>query len=96
MGAADEENVEAVCPQFCALFYKQPEHTEAVLIGGIRMKRYCVTFTQNWSYTVEAESEDEAEALAYKEFQSEMRRSVSNTCYDYYETECLDPDDNED
>ena len=59
------------------------------------MKRYNVTFVQNWSYTVEAESKDEAETLAYKEFQSEMRRSIANTCYDDYETQCLDGDDDD-
>lgn len=57
------------------------------------MKRYNVIFTQNWAYTVEAENEDEAEALAFKEFQSEMRRSSGSTCYDYCETQCLDHDD---
>ena len=59
------------------------------------MKRYNVIFTQNWAYTVEAESEDEAETLAFKEFQSEMRRSVASTCYDDCETQCLDTDDDE-
>ena len=60
------------------------------------MKRYNVTFTQFWVYTVEAEDEDSAEELAFKEFQSEMRRSAGSTCYDYIETQCLDPDDDED
>lgn len=60
------------------------------------MKRYNVTFTQFWAYTVEAEDEDSAEELAFKEFQSEMRRSAGSTCYDYIETQCLDPDDDED
>lgn len=60
------------------------------------MKRYNVIFTQNWAYTVEAGSEDEAEALAFKEFQSEVRRPVASTCYDDCEIQCLDPnDDNE-
>lgn len=60
------------------------------------MKRYNVIFTQNWAYTVEAESEDEAETLAFKEFQSEIRRSAGSTCYDYLETQCLDPDEDDD
>lgn len=60
------------------------------------MKRYNVIFTQNWAYTVEAESEDEAESLAFKEFQSEMRRSAGSTCYDDCETQCLDPDEDDD
>ena len=57
------------------------------------MKRYNVIFTQNWAYTVEAENEDEAGDLAFKEFQSEIRRSAGSTCYDYCEAQCLDPDD---
>lgn len=60
------------------------------------MKRYNVTFTQFWAYTVEAEDEDSAEELAFKEFQSEMRRSAGSTCYDHIETQCLDPEDDED
>lgn len=63
---------------------------------GARMKRYNVIFTQYWAYTVEAESEDEAETLAFKEFQSEIRRSAGSTCYDYLETQCLDPDEDDD
>ena len=60
------------------------------------MKRYNVIFTQNWAYTVEAENEDEAGELAFKEFQSEIRRSAGSTCYDDIETQCLDPDEDDD
>ena len=59
-----------------------------------KIKRYNVNFVQNWTYMVEARSEDEAESLAYKEFLSDMHSSVANTFYDYYETECLDEDEN--
>ena len=43
---------------------------------------YRVTFEQYHTYEVEAASEDEAFDKAYKEFLSEMRRSVANTWYD--------------
>ena len=47
--------------------------------------KYKVTFVQYHEYTVEAEDENEAEDVAYKEFQSDMRRPVAQTWWDEIE-----------
>lgn len=49
------------------------------------MKEYWVTFTQNYEYKVEADSESEAEEKAYELFESEMRYPVANIDYDEIE-----------
>jgi hypothetical protein len=54
------------------------------------MDKYNVTYIQYHSYTVEADSEDEAESIAYKEFVSDMRCSVANAYYDDIEIECIE------
>lgn len=54
------------------------------------MSKYNVTYVQYHSYTVEADSEDEAESIAYEEFTSDMRRSVASTYYDDIEIECIE------
>lgn len=51
------------------------------------MPLYDVTFTQYHTYTVEAENENEAENLAYKEFASDMRSPIADTSYDEVEVE---------
>ena len=51
------------------------------------MPEYNVTFTQYHNYVVEAEDENEAENLAYKEFLSDMCSSIANTSYDEVEVE---------
>ena len=56
---------------------------------------YRVTFEQYHTYEVDAKNEDEAFDKAYKEFQSDMRRSVSNTWYDAYDID-YDEDDEDD
>jgi hypothetical protein len=43
---------------------------------------YTVTFTQYWTYDVEAESDDEAENLAFEKFEADMHRSIACTAYD--------------
>lgn len=43
------------------------------------MGRYSVTFTQSYTYEVEAEDEWEAEDFAYTIFQSDMRHPVART-----------------
>lgn len=49
--------------------------------------KYEVTFTRYHTYTVEAEDDDQAEKLAYKEFESDMRRPIADTYYDDVEIE---------
>ena len=46
------------------------------------MARFEVSFIQYHTYDVEADTEEEAEDKAFKEFQSDMRRGVSSTFYD--------------
>ena len=57
------------------------------------MSRYTVTFTQYYTYEVEAESEDIAENEAYEEFKSDMRCPVADTCYDEIEIRCNEEDE---
>ena len=45
------------------------------------MARFEVSFIQYHTYDVEADTEEEAEDKAFKEFQSDMRRGVSSTFY---------------
>ena len=45
------------------------------------MPRFEVSFIQYHTYDVEADTEEEAEDKAFKEFQSDMRRGVSSTFY---------------
>ena len=54
---------------------------------------YKVTFTQLYTYKVEADNEDEAFNKAHKEFVSEMCYPVANTLYDYLDIECEDEDE---
>ena len=56
------------------------------------MKSYTVTFTQYYTYKVEANDEDEALDNAHKEFVSEMRYPVTNTLYDSVDIECEEDD----
>ncbi len=49
---------------------------------------YTITFIQNHTYEVEADSESEAENKAYEEFASDMRRPVAQIWYDEVEIEC--------
>ena len=56
------------------------------------MAKYNVVYTQYYAYTVEADSEDEAESLAYDMFESDMRYPVANTFYDELEIECVEDD----
>ena len=49
--------------------------------------KYKVTFVQYHEYYVEAEDETEAEDIAYKEFQTDMRRPVAKTWWDDIEVE---------
>ena len=51
------------------------------------MTKFKVIFTQYHEYYVEAETEDEAEDIAYKDFQSDMRRPVAQTWWDEIEVE---------
>lgn len=46
------------------------------------MAKFRVTFVQYWVYDVEAEDEEQAEDLAYKEFRSDMYHPTANTHYD--------------
>lgn len=54
------------------------------------MSKYNVVYTQYYSYTVEADNEDEAEDLAHDMFKSDMRYPVANTFYDDVEIECVE------
>ena len=51
--------------------------------------KYTVTFTQYWSYDVDAKTAKEAEDLAYEKFKADMSYPVANTVYDDVE---VDPD----
>ena len=51
--------------------------------------QYTVTFTQEWSNDVDAKTTEEAEDLAYKKFEADMRRPIAHTGYDAVE---VDPD----
>lgn len=55
--------------------------------------RYKVTFIQYEEYEVEAESEEAAEDIAYKEFDADMHRNVARTLYDDMEIECLESEE---
>lgn len=44
--------------------------------------KYEVTFTQSYTYAVEATNEDEAIEMAIEEFEDEMREPIANTYYD--------------
>jgi hypothetical protein len=57
---------------------------------------YTVTFVQYHTYEVDAMDEDEAFHNAYDEFQSDMRSSIANTFYDYFEVECNEDECDED
>ena len=46
------------------------------------MSKFEVSFIQYHTYFVEADTEEEAEDKAFKEFQSDMRCGVSSTFYD--------------
>ena len=56
------------------------------------MAKYNVIYTQYYSYTVEADNEDEAESMAYEEFEADMRYPVANLYYDDVEIECVEAD----
>lgn len=60
------------------------------------MPNFQVTFTQNWVYDVEADTEEEAYDKAYREFLSEMSRSIAHTQYDEVEVECTDEESDDD
>lgn len=62
------------------------------ILRGNDMAKYNVTYTQYYTYTVEADNEDEAESLAYEEFESDMRYPVANLWYDDIEIECAEED----
>ena len=57
------------------------------------MSRYTVTFTQHYTYEIEAENEDAAENEAYEEFESDMRYPVAHTFYDEIEIKCNEEDE---
>lgn len=60
------------------------------------MAKYNICFTQHWSYTVEADSEDEAYNLAYEEFDCDMHRPIATCFYDDCEIECVEENEDED
>lgn len=54
------------------------------------MSQYTVVYTQYYAYTVEANSGNEAQSLAYDMFETDMRSPVANTFYDEVEIECVE------
>lgn len=54
--------------------------------------QYTVTFVQEHDFTVEADSEEEAQEKAYQRFCDLMRRPVANTNYDEVR---IEPEDEE-
>jgi len=57
------------------------------------MAKWNVTFTQYYTYNVDAETEDEAFAKAEKLFDKEVHYPVANTLYDEYDVICTDDGD---
>lgn len=58
--------------------------------------RYRVTFTQYFNYEVEAETEDEAEEIAFEDFEVDMRSPIARLYYDEVDIDPLDNDEEED
>ena len=56
------------------------------------MANWRVTFTTYEDYDVEAETEDEAIAIAERLFTNNRCRPIANTWYDERDVECLDED----
>lgn len=54
--------------------------------------KFEVTFTQYYTYEVEAKSEDEAVSKAYRQFESDMLNPVANTAYDDVDVEEVEQD----
>ena len=59
------------------------------------MKEYDVTFTQYWTYTIYASSEEEAEESARELFNAEMHRPYAHCFYDEVEVECTEQEEGE-
>ena len=57
------------------------------------MAEYNVIFTRYYEYTVEANSETEAESKAKQLFKTDCCRPVANTDYDEIEVGCLNKDE---
>ena len=55
---------------------------QALLETEDKKMQYTVTFIQEHDFTVEADSEEEAQEKAYQKFCDFMRRPVANTNYD--------------
>ena len=62
------------------------------MIGMKTNMEYTVTFIQYHTYTVAADTEEEAVDKAHKEFVSEKRRCIADTWYDTVEIECEEED----
>lgn len=63
------------------------------------MNKYNITFTQYYSYEVEAHNEDDAFNEAEELFERDMRQPVARTWWDESEVECVergDEDENAD
>ena len=60
--------------------------------GRVKQMKFEVTFTQYYTYEVEAESEDEAVSKAHRQFESDMRSPIANTAYDYVDVEEVEQD----
>lgn len=56
---------------------------------------YRVTFTQYYTYEIDAMDEDDAFHQAYDEFESEMRCSIATTSYDDYDIKCIEEDEDD-
>ena len=54
------------------------------------MGRFRITYTQYLTYEVEANTEDEALDIAYREFESDMKVPVACTLYDDVDVEDLE------
>jgi hypothetical protein len=57
--------------------------------------RYRVTFTQYYEYEVEAETDDEAEEIAFEDFEAAMRSPIARLYYDDVEIDPLDDEEEE-
>lgn len=57
---------------------------------------YKVTFIQYYDYEVEAETDDEAEDIAFEDFEAAMRDPIARVYYDEVEVDPLYVDEEED
>ena len=69
------------------------DHIIKLIEDALNMKKYNVTFTKYYNYTVLAENEDEARSKAEKQLDRDQSYPTCVTGYDDCDVECLDEED---